>query len=707
MKLSSIKSKLLVLLLISISCSFLILGFYNTSNKFESEYNLVQHDQLTIAKETSKFINDYLESKMQVVSSVVEMIKNENLTIENQVLIDQLMLGKKSGDFASMYLGLEDSGDLIKFDGSLKSIATMNYDARLRPWYKKSKKIQGKGVTEPFVDNTTKKLVITVFAPYTVDGKLVGVVGANIFLDTVVNEILNLDLGETGLAYLLSSDGTTLIHKNKELLKKPSKLFEQIRTEENDKFTDTKDNGISKLVSYSKVPFSSWYLVVEIEKDVIFKEIKKGIYTEIVLYVVLLIIILLMIYFLLRKLLNPLKTLEEGLNGFFTYLKGETNSVSMLNINTNDEFGNMAKKIDAEIESVKVNIDKDRVLIEDVKSVVNKIQAGKLDVQVVKESSNKSLNELKDILNEMIKTISKNVNSDINTILNSLDEYSKFNFVENIPNANGKVSQGLNGLCDIINEMLQENYNLGQVLEKNAKQLLENVDVLNKSSNETAASLEETSASLEEITSTIIETTQNISQMAQYSNTLLASINDGQKLAKITVESMNEINEQTTAIAESITVIDQIAFQTNILSLNAAVEAATAGEAGKGFAVVAQEVRNLASRSAEAAKEIKELVENATIKTDTGKKNADQMISGYSVLNENINKTTELIAQIESASKEQKQGIEQINDAVAKLDSRTQENANVANQTQQISNDTSNIAQNIIQNVSTKQFRKE
>ncbi|XOB61647.1 methyl-accepting chemotaxis protein [Campylobacterota bacterium DY0563] len=707
MEFSSIKSKLLILLFLSISCSFLILGFYNTSNKFESEYNIVKQDKLSLAKQTSKFINDYLESKMQVVSSVVEMIKNENLTIENKVLIDQLMLGKKSGDFASMYLGLEDSGDLIKFDGSFKSIATMNYDARLRPWYKKSKKTQSKGVTEPFVDNTTKRLVITVFAPYFVEGKLVGVVGANIFLDTVVNEILNLDIGETGLAYLLSETGDFLIHKNKKLLKKPSKLFVEVKTEEDDKFSDIKNEGVDKLVSYSKVPFSSWYLVIEIEKDSIFKDIKKGIYSEIVLYLVLLAFILILIYFLLRKLLNPLKTLEDGLYGFFEYLKGETNSVSSLNINTTDEFGNMAKKIDIEIESVKVNIDKDRSLIEDVKHTVNKIKEGKLDVKVEKESSNKSLNELKDILNDMIKTISENVNSDINTILNSLDEYSKFNFVNNIPNANGKVSNGLNGLCDIINEMLRENYNLGQTLEKNAKQLLENVNVLNKSSNETAASLEETSASLEEITSTIIETTQNISQMAKYSNTLVESINDGQNLAKLTVESMNEINEQTTAIAEAITVIDQIAFQTNILSLNAAVEAATAGESGKGFAVVAQEVRNLASRSAEAAKEIKELVENATVKTNTGKKNADQMINGYSLLNENINKTTELISQIESASNEQKQGIEQINDAVAKLDSRTQENANVANHTHQISIDTSNIAQNIIDNVSTKKFRKE
>ncbi|MGB6327563.1 MAG: methyl-accepting chemotaxis protein [Halarcobacter sp.] len=707
MKLSSIKAKLLILLFISISCSFLILGFYNTSSKYKSEHNLVKSDQLALSKQTSKFINDYLESKMQVVSSVVQMIKNENLTIENKVLIDQLMLGKKSGNFASMYLGLEDNGDLIKFDGSFKSIATMKYDARLRPWFKKSKATNKEGVTSPFVDNTTKRLVITVFAPYHVDGKLVGVVGANIFLDTVVKEILNLKLGETGLAYLLSDEGKFLIHKDKKLLKKESKLFKKVKSEENDKFSDVEDNGVSKLVSYSKVPFSSWYLVVEIEKDTIFKEIKKDIYKEILLFVALLVAILALIFFLLKKLLSPLKKLEDGLYSFFDYLKGETHSVELLNIDTEDEFGNMAKKIDSEIESVKQNIDKDKLLIEDVKKVVNRIKEGKLDLKVHKESSNPSLNELKDIINDMIEAVSENVNSDINTILSSLDEYSKFNFVENIPNANGKVSKGLNGLCDIINKMLQENYNLGIVLEKNAKQLLENVDTLNKSSTETAASLEETSASLEEITSTIIETTQNISEMVIYSNNLIDSIKNGQELAKLTVESMTEINEQTAAIAESITIIDQIAFQTNILSLNAAVEAATAGEAGKGFAVVAQEVRNLASRSAEAAKEIKELVENATVKTNIGKKNADEMINGYIVLNENIRKTTEVISQIEHSSKEQKEGIEQINDAVANLDSRTQENANVANHTNQIALDTSNIAENIIENVSNKKFREE
>ncbi|NQY94002.1 MAG: methyl-accepting chemotaxis protein, partial [Campylobacteraceae bacterium] len=496
-----------------------------------------------------------------------------------------------------------------------------------------------------------------------------------------------------------------LIHKNKKLLGSKNILFEQIRTAKDSDFGVATINNVEKLLSYSKIPLTSWYLTVELDKDAVFEDINNDILLEVLLYVILLVVILLILYFSLIKILSPLKLLETGLYSFFSYLKGEQKEIRYLNITTNDEFGSMASVIDKEMNLVAQTLNEDRELIEDVKKVVSRVKEGKFDYHVNNSTSNQSLNELKDILNDMIETTSNNVDIDINTILTAINKYSNLDFKDNISNPTGNVSKGLNDLCNIINEMLQENKHHGVTIDDNAKVLLTNVDILNKSSTETAASLEETAAALEEITSTIIHTTEGISQMASYSNELTASIKAGQELANITVEAMNEIDSQTEAIADAITVIDQIAFQTNILSLNAAVEAATAGEAGKGFAVVAQEVRNLAARSAEAASEIKALVENATAKTTAGKQSADKMIAGYEELNINIVKTTETIDDIASASKEQQVGIEQINDVVTRLDQQTQQNAAVASQTHDIAINTSKIARTIIDSVNTKQFR--
>ncbi|MCT7518032.1 methyl-accepting chemotaxis protein [Aliarcobacter cryaerophilus] len=414
--------------------------------------------------------------------------------------------------------------------------------------------------------------------------------------------------------------------------------------------------------------------------------------------------ILVTIQLITRNIVSSLNIFQNGLLSFFAFSNKESSNVQLINLDGKDEFGKMAQVINENIAKTQDLINQDNVLIEDVKRVVNQVKSGNLNIRIEKSTINDELEELKSSFNEMLEVTKSNVCSDINKVLSVLDSFSKLDFRVKIDNDNGKVATGINNLSNIINHMLVENKSNGLTLEESSKMLLFNVNKLNISSNEAAASLEETAAALEEITSNIRNNTESIAKMSQLSNGVTKAVNEGQAMANQTTTAMDEINTQVNLVNEAISVIDNIAFQTNILSLNAAVEAATAGEAGKGFAVVAQEVRNLATRSAEAAKEIKAIVERATVKANEGKEIATNMIEGYKNLNSNISSTMNLISDIENASKEQLLGIEQINDAVNQLDQQTQQNAMVASQSHDIAQSTDEIAKLIVQDANQKEF---
>ncbi len=410
---------------------------------------------------------------------------------------------------------------------------------------------------------------------------------------------------------------------------------------------------------------------------------------------------------IIRTISSSLAGFQEGLLGFFRYLNKESSQVQNLNGSAKDEIGLMSRVVNENIAKTKSLIDQDAGLIDEAKVVINKVMHGSYSQFIESNTGNEALNQFKNDVNAMIKVTREHF-TNINSVLS---EYSNFDYrkelkLDNIDTGGvfDILSKDINQLRNALTQMLIENKQNGLTLDDSSDILLKNVDILNRNSNEAAAALEETAAALEQITSNISANTQNIVQMSSYASSLNDSSSKGESLANQTTSAMDDINKEVSAINEAITVIDQIAFQTNILSLNAAVEAATAGEAGKGFAVVAQEVRNLASRSAEAAKEIKALVENASSKANFGKKIADDMIEGYTLLNGDISKTITIIGDIENASKEQLSGIEQINDAVASLDQQTQQNASVATQTYDVAVQTDAIAKLVVENADEKEF---
>ena len=419
-------------------------------------------------------------------------------------------------------------------------------------------------------------------------------------------------------------------------------------------------------------------------------------------------IITYLVFLIIKDITKSLNDFKNGLLSFFDYLNKKTTNSTLLEDSAKDEFGEMASFVNENIKQIEKALNQDIALIEDAKVVMSRVNNGWYSQLIEKSTANASLEEFKSNVNKMIQSTKERF-EEVDAVL---EDYTNLNYTKNLQmkpsDEKGGVFErlvtGINTLQGSITQMLVDNKSNGLTLDESSNILLANVDKLNISSNEAAANLEETAAAIEEITSNIRFNTENISKMATLSTEVTASATSGEKLANETTVAMDEINIQVNMINEAITVIDQIAFQTNILSLNAAVEAATAGEAGRGFAVVAAEVRNLASRSAEAAKEIKFIVGNATAKANDGKKISATMIDGYKKLNENITHTTNLISDIQNASNEQLLGIEQINDAVNSLDQQTQKNAAVAAQTHDVASITDQIAKLIVNDANEKEF---
>jgi methyl-accepting chemotaxis protein len=287
------------------------------------------------------------------------------------------------------------------------------------------------------------------------------------------------------------------------------------------------------------------------------------------------------------------------------------------------------------------------------------------NLELLTRSINELIASVSTTVAETMQVVQRAVSGDLTSRVKVVDKSGHFKALAE------SVNSMIQSMMEVVDSVTKTSHEVQLGADEISRGNLE----LSRRTEEQASSLEETASSMEQITSTVKNNADNAVHASQLAEAAREQAERGGRVVGSAVAAMSEINVASKKIADIIGVIDEIAFQTNLLALNAAVEAARAGEQGRGFAVVASEVRNLASRSAAAAKEIKTLIHDSVGKVNEGTRLVDESGKVLDEIVTRVKKVTDVMAEIASSSREQASGIEQVNKAVTLMDTTTQQNA--------------------------------
>ncbi|NQD93632.1 methyl-accepting chemotaxis protein, partial [Pseudomonas sp. CrR25] len=471
---------------------------------------------------------------------------------------------------------------------------------RVRPWYKGAQAAGGTTLTEPYVDAATGGLIITIATP----AKPAGVVGGDLSLQTLVDIINSLDFDGMGYAFLASADGKILVHPDKSLvMKRLEDVFPGNTPRIGSEFSEVEVNGETRILTFTPVkglPSVNWYIGLSVDKAKAYAMLSEFRASAIVATLIAVVLIILLLSMLIRVLMQPLNVMGKAMQDI---AQGEGDLTKRLAIQSNDEFGELAKAFNRFVERIHGSI-------REVSSATSQV-------------------------NEVAKLV---VNASNSSMINSDEQSSRTNSV--------------------------------------------------------AAAINQLGAAAQEIA-------RNAADASTHASDARGQAEDGRQVVEKTIQAMNDLsskissscshietlNSKTVNIGQILEVIKSISQQTNLLALNAAIEAARAGEAGRGFAVVADEVRNLAHRTQESAQEIEQMIEelqvgsreSVTTMTES-QRYSEESVEIANQAGERLGSVTQRIGEIDgmnqsvaTATEEQTSVIESLNMDIIEINTLNQE----------------------------------
>jgi len=396
----------------------------------------------------------------------------------------------------------------------------------------------------------------------------------------------------------------------------------------------------------------------------------------------------------------------EALDSIEKFVLRETNSINLSSCETSGEIAEICKKIASVAQKIERKNFNDLGSSGEMLLMVEKMADGNFRDRINLYTDDPYFKYLAKMLNKVAISLYNTMSS----VIEVMKEYENGNFKRELnfeKLRDGELKAllvSVNHLKMGLESMLFRSKSCGEKIEKITNELINDAKKVCNMFEEQKSEIE----NIENILDSVVkEAETNIiesKEMKEKYGIAEQSVNDGMKYAQNTNEIMDEIHISNESIKEMVEVIEQIAFQTNILSLNAAVEAATAGEAGKGFAVVAQEVRNLANKSTDVAKKIKERVEAATKKSTEGQHKADDMIDVYKKIQANIQAVSKLIDGTADSSSKRIENIKTLDKLILKLEKRSEENLDIAKKTEEMSANLNQVATFMLENIKNIEF---